>query len=385
MKSILVIDDISTNLLLIKSILSSSFKAYKVLLADSGEKGLAMAKKHKPETILLDIFMPGLDGYEVCSKLKKSSVTKHIPVLMISAYGDNTDVRIKGLNVGADAFISKPFNNSELVALVNVMLRIKQSEDLLRIQNEALKQTVLKLKEAGKARKKNLSKINLYQKRLKALNAALLESEEKERKTIAGYLHDGIGQTLSIANIKLTSLLNSSLPASTQKAISETSTLIDNAIQETRLLTYDLSPPILYELGLIPAIKWKLEQIKSKTSLVINFTSKEEKINLDPDKCILIYRIVSELLLNVLKHAEASKIEVFVKMLGKNYYISVVDNGKGFDIKNHQAALTGRAGYGLFSIAERMESMEGKFKIKSRKDKGTHAVLIVPQIKDKTH
>ncbi len=378
MKKILVIDDISTNLLLIKSILKSSFPDYDILLTDSGMKGLALAGSEQPETILLDIFMPEIDGYEVCSKLKSNPTTRHIPVLMISAYGDNTDVRVKGLNVGADAFISKPFNNSELIALVNVMLRIKQSEDMLRVQNRELKSTVLKLKEAKKVQLKNINKINKYQKRLKALNAALLESEEKERKTIAGFLHDGIGQTLSIANIKLTSLLNKRLSDTIQSEISETSGLINNAIAETRLLTYDLSPPILYELGLIPAIKWKLEQVSNKTSLPIEFSSTVEKINLESEQSILVYRSVSELLINVLKHAEASVINVNIKMIGKNYYISVVDNGKGFEYKNPKE-FTRQEGYGLFSITERMDSIEGKFKIKSKKGDGTHAILIVPE------
>jgi len=378
MKKILVIDDINTNLLLIKSILVKHFPDYEILLADSGKKGLAIAREKNPETILLDIFMPEIDGYEVCQTLKNDAVTSNIPILMVSAYGDNTDVRVKGLNVGADAFISKPFNNSELVALVNVMLRIKHSEDLLRIQNEALKTTVLKLKEAEKTRKRNLSKINEYQKRLRALNADLLKSEEKERKTIAGYLHDGIGQTLSIANIKLTSLLNRNLSQPVKKAIAETSDLINNAIEETRLLTYDLSPPILYELGLIPAIKWKLEQISNKASIETEFFSDENQIALDSEISILVFRIITELLINVLKHAEASKINVTIKKIKNNYYISVVDNGKGFYLKNPKE-LNRQSGYGLFSIFERMESIDGKFKIKSKVGTGTHVVLIIPE------
>jgi len=378
MKKILVIDDIQTNLLLIKSILMKHFPDFEVLLADSGKKGIMMAGENKPETILLDIFMPEIDGYEVCQSLKNNKETSSIPILMVSAYGDNTDVRIKGLNVGADAFISKPFNNSELVAMVNVMLRIKRSEDLLRVQNETLKSTILKLQEAEKTQKKNLKKINLYQKKLRLLNAALQKTEEKERKTIAGFLHDGIGQTLSIANMKLTSLLNNELPGTLEKTINETSKLINHAIAETRLLTYDLSPPILYELGLLPAIKWKLEQISKKAPTQTEFVNHADQIVLDPEVSILVFRIVSELLINVLKHAEASKINLSIKSLKNNYYISVVDNGKGFDTKQVNE-FNQRGSYGLFSIVERMESINGKFKIESKAGKGTHAILVIPE------
>lgn len=378
MKKILVIDDIQTNLLLIKSILLKNFPEFEILLAESGKQGLQMANEHKPETILLDIFMPGMDGFEVCRILKNNENTRSIPVLMVSAYGDNTDVRIKGLNVGADAFISKPFNNSELVAMVNVMLRIKHSEDLLRVQNEALKSTILKLQEAEKTQKKNLRKINQYQKKLRLLNAALQKTEEKERKTIAGVLHDGIGQTLSISNMKLTALLNDELPESLKKAINETSELINHAIAETRLLTYDLSPPILYELGLLPAIKWKLEQISNKANIQTEFINHTNQIVLNPDVSILVFRILSELLINILKHAEASKITLSIKSLKNNYYISVSDNGKGFDTKQINE-FNQQGGYGLFSIMERMESISGKFKIKSKAGKGTQAILVIPE------
>lgn len=377
MKKILVIDDIEENLLLIKKILNKKMPENSVLLANSGKQGLDIAMKEVPDTILLDIFMPKIDGYEVCHSLKKNKTTKHIPVLMVSAYGDDVAVRIKGLNAGADAFITKPYNITELVVLVKVMLRIKNAEDLLREQNLKLKTNISKLREAKKVQKDNLIKIQSYQGKLKKLNSELLLTEEKERKTIAGFLHDGIGQTLSIAHIQLTSLLNKEIDVTIKKTIGDSSNLIDRAIKETRLLTYDLSPPILYELGLIPAIKWKLNQVKIESGISIKFINTTKSVNLNANSSILAYRIFCELLINIEKHANASMIIVEIAKVKKMYYISVADNGKGFDyVTTYKNGL--QKGYGLFSINERIESISGSFVIKSKKGEGTKAIIKIP-------
>ncbi len=377
MKKILAIDDVETNLLLIKSILDKKLPNYTVLLASSGTEGLEMAKRELPETILLDVYMPDIDGFEVCQVLKSDDVTKNIPVLMISAYGQDSKVRVRGLNAGADAFIPKPYHMDELVALVNVMLRIKNAEDLLRKQNNYLESTVSKLRKAEKVQKKNLTQIRNYQSKLKNLNSELLLTEEREKKAIAGYLHDGIGQTLSIAHIRLTSLLSDGLPTKTKKTIDETSNLIDSAITDSRLLTYDLSPPILYELGLIPALKWRLNQFNEKTNISTKFISSKKAIDIIGDSRILIYRIVCELLVNIMKHAEADFVNVEITHDKNNHYITVVDNGKGFDYKK-ESRLNQLGGYGLFSIKERLDTIKGELILKSDKKSGTSAKIIVP-------
>lgn len=376
MKKILVIDDISSNLVLVKTILTKHFPDFEILTASSGEKGLEIAEKELPRTILLDIYMPEMDGFEVCKHLKKDIRTKNIPILMISAYGSDSKVRVKGLNAGADAFISKPFHMEELVALVNVMLRIKNAEDLLRKQNKDLEESVKKLIEAEKIQKNNLKRINQYQSKLKRLNSELLLAEEKEKKAIAGYLHDGIGQTLSITHIRLTSLLNLESNSKIKNGIIESTKLIDSAIQETKLLTYDLSPPILYELGLIPALRWKLETIEKKEGINTVFKCSEKHFELETNSLVLVYRIVCELLINVIKHANANSIIVEVVKRKRYYRVTVSDDGIGFD-QLKVSGLNKPGSYGLFSINERIDSINGKFTIKSNSN-GTTASLMLP-------
>jgi len=142
MKKILAIEDNKINMELLFHIVNQHYPDFIFLKAFNGTTGIELARKEKPEIILLDILMPGLNGYEVCEILKKDSTLSHIPVLMISALGGNPEERTKGLNAEADAFISKPYTVSELQAQINVALRIKSVEDLLRKRNESLEHSI---------------------------------------------------------------------------------------------------------------------------------------------------------------------------------------------------------------------------------------------------
>lgn len=117
-------DDITQNVKLLRVILTAS--EYDVIEAYDGEEALEKAKTENPDLILLDIMMPGLTGYEVCQKLRADGMTKNIPIVMITALHEMDD-RIKGIEAGADDFISKPFNKAELLARVKSLLRMRQS------------------------------------------------------------------------------------------------------------------------------------------------------------------------------------------------------------------------------------------------------------------
>ena len=125
MKKILAIDDNSINLELLSQIIKLYYPDYLFIGALSGQEGYEIAQKENPDLILLDIMMPDLDGYETCELLKQNNKTKQIPIIMVSALGRDSAERTKGLNVGADSFISKPFDQVELKAQINVALRIK--------------------------------------------------------------------------------------------------------------------------------------------------------------------------------------------------------------------------------------------------------------------
>jgi PAS domain S-box-containing protein len=142
MKKILAIDDIPDNLIVIKALLSGSVPDAVFLTANSGAEGLALCAKEKPDVILLDILMPGMDGYEVCRILKKTDSLKHIPVVFITAESTSSPGRIRALEAGADAFLAKPVDQTELTAQIRAMLRIKEAEDKKLLEKEALEKIV---------------------------------------------------------------------------------------------------------------------------------------------------------------------------------------------------------------------------------------------------
>ncbi|WP_321376261.1 response regulator [uncultured Draconibacterium sp.] len=343
MKKILAIDDNNINLELISQIIKLYYPDFKFIGALNGREGILMAQKENPDLILLDIMMPDLDGYETCKILKQNSRTKQIPVIMVSALGRDSAERTKGLNVGADSFISKPFDQVELKAQINVALRIKS-----------------------------------YQLQLKKLNSELTLVEERERRRIAENLHDSLGQTLGLAFMNLSSIdLDACTPA-IKNTVMFSSKLLNKAIEESRRLTYDLSPPILYELGLIPAIQWKLEQFEKDFNISTSLIAENKHTHLDKENNIFLYRTVGELLTNTYKHAEAT--EVIVKQTTNNgmYCISVQDDGIGID-KLHMQPTSEKGGFGLLSITERIESLNGTFKIEPI-EKGTLAEIEIPYI-----
>ncbi len=500
-KKILIIDDGETNHLLMQAIFNQKLPEYIVLLASSGPEGIQLAQAESPSIILLDILMPQMDGYETCERIRSNADTRSIPIVMISALGDDPKVRTKSLKVGADAFIAKPFYRAELIALIKAILRIKDGEYQLKKQTRELELYLSKQKEefrqyeerflqisgyvlefyweispkgvvsylspvvekilgfkpdelVGKMNvfqqqsgnhyhwfgqvvqesfssdsylkdhrlifrhrngqkvwasvsgfpqfnregeflfyrgvfqditdrvktemelQRSLIEIRRYQEKQKRMNSIISATEEKERRRIAEYLHDGIGQTLSLVSIKLSSLVGGELPSRTEQIICDSVTLINDAISESRTLTYQLSPPILYELGLVRAIQWQLENFEKSNGIVTRLLVYDEDVQLHNDLNILLFRIVNELIVNAIKHGKTNYVEVEVRKEDEFLVMSVLDHGSGFDEQLIEKSKGG--GFGLFSIRERLDSIQGSLHFESRNGRGAKAVVRIP-------
>src|SRR5215212_9474989 len=127
---VLVVDDTPQNIRLLDAVLSP--RGYTVIPATSGLEALKIVADSPPDLILLDIQMPVMDGYEVCRRLRDDPASRALPVVMITAAGDQE--KLKALEAGADEFISKPFNQAELLARVKSLLRIKRYHDTIQAQ-----------------------------------------------------------------------------------------------------------------------------------------------------------------------------------------------------------------------------------------------------------
>lgn len=138
-KKILVVDDVEKNVKLLADLLT--FKGYAVVTAHGGREALEKVEAERPDLVLLDVMMPDLNGYDVCRKIRENPGTGVLPVVMVTAL-DPGQERIKGLEAGADDFLTKPINQAELLARVRSLLRIKEFYDCLEELNRTLEQRV---------------------------------------------------------------------------------------------------------------------------------------------------------------------------------------------------------------------------------------------------
>jgi PAS domain S-box-containing protein len=217
------------------------------------------------------------------------------------------------------------------------------------------------------------------QDQLRALTAELLMVEERERRKIAGELHDSVGQILAFLKIELGDLQNSGLPKESVSTIRHLREQVEWAIKQTRTLTFEMSPPELYTLGLGPALEELAHRFSEERGLACYVDARDDSYPLNDQVKILLYRSVRELLINAAKHAGAESMQIIINRAGDNIEIVLEDNGIGFDTSCLDWTKRSKTpGFGLFSISERLKQMGGKFDINSRKGKGTKIILLAP-------
>ncbi|MFQ5811303.1 MAG: sensor histidine kinase, partial [Armatimonadota bacterium] len=217
-----------------------------------------------------------------------------------------------------------------------------------------------------------------YQEQLRALASELSLAEARERRRIAGELHDGIGQSLALAQIKLDALRADKRAGVFAEQIAETRNIIDEAVADVRALTFDLTPPALYELGFVAAARSLCERLENEHGLVIGFSDDGRAKLVSEDVRVILFRALRETLINVIKHAGASHVEVSVARDNEHMHVDVADDGVGFDATQlaSDGGVSGR--FGLFNVQERLEHVGGRLQVESAPGHGTHVTLVAP-------
>ena len=206
---------------------------------------------------------------------------------------------------------------------------------------------------------------------------AIINTEEDERKRFAKDLHDGLGPLLSTVKMSLSALHERIKDPSGKVILNNTNHLVNEAIATIKDISNNLSPHILTNFGLASAIGAFTTKINQTKAIVIDFNSNMEKIRLENDKEVVIYRAVCELINNSILHSGASKIEIELNKHEKFVTLQFYDNGRGFDT----ATLTKEdtKGMGLSNIETRVKTVEGVFILESTKGKGTSALIKITE------
>lgn len=226
-------------------------------------------------------------------------------------------------------------------------------------------------------RKLSEEKVLNYQEQLRSLTSTLTLAEERERRKIAVSLHDHIGQQLAFSKIKVETLDQSVSDPKLKQSVDEIRQLLERTIEDTRSLIFELSPPILYELGFDAAMEWLAENIQKRFDLGMKIAVRSDCGALEEDMQILLFQVVRELLVNAAKHSQAKSAWVDVKRDKTYIQIEVGDDGIGFEADRFLSQKNG-SGYGFFSIRERIKHVGGILKVESKARNGTRVFLKVP-------
>ena len=249
--------------------------------------------------------------------------------------------------------------------------------ETVRVLHEASGEPqLLMVCEDDSERRAALERVARYRDRLRELNAKLVRAEDDEARRIARLLHDELGQSLAAARLTVCDLGDSKASRAQAARLGELRADLDRSIEVTRSLTFQLSPPILHDLGLAAALEALVERTARDHDLRFEFALRDGWSPPSETTGLVLYRMVRELLHNVVKHARASRVRLALDGATHAVRLVLEDDGVGFTTT--PAGTTGRS-LGLFHVRERIERLGGRFEIgaASRRD-GTRAVLELP-------
>ncbi len=235
-------------------------------------------------------------------------------------------------------------------------------------------------------RKESEAEIRTYQEQLQSLASELSLTEERERRRLATDLHDHIGQALAVAKIKLGVLQKKTTAKSLAPPLAELRDLVEQMIQDTRSLTFELSLPILYELGFEAAVEWLAKHVRTQHGIQVEIKRNKPPINMGVEIRVLLFKAVRELMHNIVKHAQAHRAVISVSRNGNEVQVQVRDDGVGVDLAKIHPKLKGSGtpgGFGLFSIRERLRYLGGRLEVESAPAQGTTVTLVAPLEHDK--
>jgi len=286
------------------------------------------------------VMMPGMTGFEVCQRIRATPALAEMPIILLTAL-DDPDSRLRGIESGADDFLSKPPDRRELIARVRTITRLNRYRTLME-----------------------------QRENIQHMAERVVAAQEEERQRISRELHDDLGQALTTHLIALRNLQQDlSLPG--HALFERLQSLYDQSYEifvKIRSIARDLRPPVLDTLGLKVAMQTYCTEFTRRTHLPVIFEADADAALPDlPDTHnITLYRTLQEALTNVIKHAHATQVWVELSLEEDQVMLTIQDNGIGFAEEK-----TGTNGIGLAGLRERITIAGGTLTVSSTPKHGT--------------
>jgi PAS domain S-box-containing protein len=265
----------------------------------------------------------------------------------------------------------------------------RRRDEVLQAEHDELKQLVqertkalsiasARLQEDITAQKLTEHSLVEQQAQLRMLASEVTVAQERERRRIAVGLHDEIGQVLALARLKIGELLEAQTAGRNLGLLENINELLGQAAKATRSATFELSSPVLHEIGLEAALQRLGDECQKRDGIRFDFKPHHPVTALTDRTRIVVYRAVRELFFNIEKHAQAHHVTLSVRKAGQYLQFSVEDDGVGTDTTCIGHGFGSAGGFGLFSIREQITGIGGRLEIVSSLGAGTRVVVAVP-------
>ena len=364
---ILLVEDNPADALLLKHTLAEAGSNHFCLShAELMSEAVTLLSQHPFDAILLDLSLP--DSHGLATVEQANAAAPGVPIVVLTGLDDEA-AGIEAVRKGAQDFLVKGQFDSRLLArAIRYARQRKTVEQQLKTLNESLEQRVAERTAVATRRAAQL----------RVLASELTLTEQRERRRLAQLLHDGLQQLLHAARLNLGSLRQRISEKPLHEVLDRVDAMLSQAIAESRSLTIELSPPILSDGGLKPALEWLARHMDQTCGLAVSLSANADAETESEDVRMLVFNAVRELLFNVVKHAGVSRAAIQLTRPCRNQIrLTVSDDGVGF-VPETLLSDENSAAFGLFSMRERLEMVGGRLEVASVPGHGTRATIYAP-------
>ena len=338
--NILMVDDQPGKLLTYEAMLGELGE--NLIKAHSGMEALEHLLKADVAVVLMDVSMPGMDGFETAQMIHDHPRFQNTPIIFISGIHMTDLDRLKGYQHGAVDYVSVPVIPELLRAKVKVFAELHRKTQQLEV-----------------------------------LNAQMTRLQEEERRRIARELHDSVGQLLAAIamNGVVIDAESHKLSPDAAKRLLENATMAEEASKQIRTISHLLHPPLLDEAGLASALRWYVEGFSERSKIDTRLDIPQNLAGLSKEMELSVFRVVQECLTNIHRHAGSSTAGILITQNEASLTVEIEDAGKGI----RPDRLSAFAGVGVRGMRERLRLLGGTLHIDSD-DRGTRVIAVLPLV-----